>query len=217
MKKLFHLIPLLLLVGCIAWPGIDNKRKPAVYSALPPPSQPLSPHALQKIRQPLLRLTAPRLANLTGGSYSIDITWDASTDPTVTGYNVYQGGASRAYTNIVPVGLSSQPMLEFSNIQIGGTYFFAVTSTGSGLESAYSSEVSAQIPPPNFVVVGVQVQVTDNPSQPGPWKVYADLPVITLTNPVNPAYFRSVMTITQTNNATQVLRINTSTLVLTNK
>ncbi len=216
MKKLFHLFPLILLAGCIAIPGIDNhKRKPVMWERLPQPAKPLPPHVMQNLRlkQPVLRLSLPA-APITG-VYSIVLAWDASTDPTVTGFKIYEGGASRAYTNVVDVG--SALTYTFTNVA-SGTYFFAATAYASAnLESDYSPEVGTLIPQPNIVSVAVQVLVSTSPSDPSPWKVYTNMPVFQVTNPVSPLFFKSQMTISQTSTDGQILKLDTSTLVITNK
>lgn len=79
------------------------------------------------------------------------LAWDPSTDPTVTGYNVYYGTASRAYTNVISAGASTNTVV--SNLVSGVTYYFAATTyTAAGLESDYSTEAayaaaSVNIPP----------------------------------------------------------------------
>ncbi len=76
---------------------------------------------------------------------TVTLSWNQSLDPNVNNYNIYQGGLSRQYTNMVPCGNVTQKQL--ANVIEGRTYFFAVTaSTAAGLESAYSSEVSYTVP-----------------------------------------------------------------------
>jgi hypothetical protein len=79
---------------------------------------------------------------------AVALAWDPSTDPTVMGYNVYYGTASRAYTNVVAAGSSTSAVV--SNLAIGMTYYFAATTyTVAGLESDYSAEASYMVPVPN--------------------------------------------------------------------
>jgi len=69
----------------------------------------------------------------------VTLAWDPANDPTVAGYNVYIGGASRNYTNLVDAGDATS--VTISNLAPGATYYFAATTyTVSGLESDYSSE-----------------------------------------------------------------------------
>jgi hypothetical protein len=84
-----------------------------------------------------LRLSA--LAN------DVTLAWDPSTDPMVAGYNIYSGGASRTYTNLVDAGSATSATI--SNLVPGMTYYFAATTyTISGLESDYSAEATYTVP-----------------------------------------------------------------------
>jgi len=76
---------------------------------------------------------------------NVILAWNASTDPTVVGYNVYSGTVSRNYTNLVNAG--SATSVTISNLVPGTTYYFAATTyTLAGLESAYSAEASYTVP-----------------------------------------------------------------------
>lgn len=76
---------------------------------------------------------------------AVALAWDASTDPTVTGYKVYYGTASRNYTNIVAAGSATSATI--SNLASGMTYYFAATTyTVDGLESDYSVEAAYTVP-----------------------------------------------------------------------
>ncbi len=80
---------------------------------------------------------------------SVTLAWDASTDPTVVGYHLYSGTASRSYTNLVDAGSLTSATL--SNLTQGVTYYFAATTyTLAGLESDYSSEAAYTVPVPNL-------------------------------------------------------------------
>lgn len=82
---------------------------------------------------------------LTNRPVRVTLAWDNSTDPTVTGYNIYYGVRSRGYTNIVNAGLTNTATV--SNLVASTTYFFAATAYNSaGLESDFSVEVSYRIP-----------------------------------------------------------------------
>jgi hypothetical protein len=62
----------------------------------------------------------------------------------IANYNVYYGVASATYTNVVAAGTNST--VSISNLVNGTTYYFAATAVDtSGLESDYSTEVSASI------------------------------------------------------------------------
>jgi len=83
------------------------------------------------------------LASLQAGS--VNVMWDASTNTTVTGYNVYYGNASRNYASTVNAGLNVSAAL--SNLANGKTYYIAVTAYDAlGNESDFSSEVSYTVP-----------------------------------------------------------------------
>ena len=72
---------------------------------------------------------------------SATLAWDPGVPVNeITSYAIYYGVASRSYTNVVDVGLTTTGVV--SNLVAGTTYYFAVTSrSSSGLESDYSSEV----------------------------------------------------------------------------
>jgi hypothetical protein len=79
---------------------------------------------------------------------SITLAWDPSADPSVAGYKVYYGVASRNYTNSVSAG--SATTVTISNLVVGTTYYFAATAYDTnGIESDYSSEVSGSVVLPN--------------------------------------------------------------------
>ncbi|MFZ0826422.1 MAG: fibronectin type III domain-containing protein [Verrucomicrobiia bacterium] len=77
---------------------------------------------------------------------SVTLAWNASTDPTVSGYNLYYGGTSGSYTNKVSVGLATRNVTP--GLLVGVTYYFAATTyNAAGMESLYSGEVSYTVPP----------------------------------------------------------------------
>jgi hypothetical protein len=88
-------------------------------------------------------------------SPSVTLTWTASvsankpsSDP-VIGYNVYRGLSSRAY-DTSPINTPAVKDVTFVdvNVERGKTYFYAVkTVTASGVESDFSNEAKAVIPP----------------------------------------------------------------------
>jgi Bacterial Ig domain len=87
---------------------------------------------------PLTSLAAP----------SITLAWDPSPDPSVIGYKVYWGVATRNYTNSLSAG--SATTLTISNLAIGPTYYFAATAFDTnGIESDYSVEASGAVVLPN--------------------------------------------------------------------
>lgn len=82
---------------------------------------------------------------LTNRPARVVLAWDVSTDPTVTGYNIYYGVRSRGYTNIVNAG--SATTCTVSNLVASTIYYFAATAyNAAGLESDFSAEVPYRIP-----------------------------------------------------------------------
>jgi fibronectin type 3 domain-containing protein len=75
-------------------------------------------------------------------------TWAASSSSNVVGYNVYRGTTSGGpYSSID----TSNPSTTYTDatVQAGQVYYYVVTAIdSSGGESAYSNQVSAQIPSP---------------------------------------------------------------------
>jgi Fibronectin type III domain len=85
-------------------------------------------------------------AVLTNGAVRLE--WNPVPEPNVTGYRVYYGTASGAYLQPLGQGLASTAT-NYTVTGLAGAhrYFFAVTATNSlGKESAYSNEVSLDIP-----------------------------------------------------------------------
>jgi hypothetical protein len=90
----------------------------------------------------LLALT-PLAALATG---TVTLAWDPSPGTnTIASYNLYYGGASGTYANVVSAGTNTT--VSISNLVEGATYYFAATAVDTdGLESDYSTEVSALMP-----------------------------------------------------------------------
>jgi len=82
------------------------------------------------------------VANSTG---QVTLAWDASVDPSVTGYKVHIGTTSGVYTvSVVDVGNVISGTI--SGLQAGTVYYFAVTGYDqNGNESGFSNEVSTTI------------------------------------------------------------------------
>ena len=91
-------------------------------------------------------LTLALVGSPTGALASkVTLAWDSSSDPNVTGYNIYYGSVSRTYTNLVNAGTTTSATI--SNLVPGTTYYFAATTyTLAGLESAYSAEMAYTVP-----------------------------------------------------------------------
>ncbi len=79
------------------------------------------------------------------GQNSVTLAWNPSPDSAIAGYRLYQGVASRTYTNKINTGSVTTGTV--SNLVSGATYFFAVTAYDTnGSESAFSSEVIYTVP-----------------------------------------------------------------------
>ena len=89
---------------------------------------------------PLLR-PAPVLGATLQNSYSVNLVWQPSPSPDVTGYRVYYGPATGNYTNSVLVGKVTANTV--TGLASGATYFFAITAVGpGGQESPFSNQIS---------------------------------------------------------------------------
>jgi hypothetical protein len=122
---------------------------------------------------------------------SVTLVWNPSSDPNVTGYNIYHGPASRVYTNRVDVGGATNATVD--GLDLGATYFFAATAYNLlGMESDYSSEVSYRYvePPVRPVVVMVSASVLCSASPAGPWVVATNVLFLTVTNPPGQRFWR---------------------------
>jgi hypothetical protein len=85
----------------------------------------------------------------------VTLIWNPSTDPNVTGYNVYYGVASRVYTNKLDVGSATNATVK--GLRLESTYWFAATAYNLlGVESDYSSEVSVCISNLNWTIPTVK-------------------------------------------------------------
>jgi hypothetical protein len=71
---------------------------------------------------------------------SVTLAWDASTSTNVSGYHIYFGGASGAYTNMLDAGTNL--VLAISGLATNSTYFFAATAYNAEAESDFSAEIS---------------------------------------------------------------------------
>lgn len=75
----------------------------------------------------------------------VTLAWNRNSEPTVAGYKVYYGTASRAYSAVIDVGNWTSCVI--SGLQNGITYFFTATAYDSaGNESDFAAEVSYTVP-----------------------------------------------------------------------
>ena len=79
------------------------------------------------------------------GTSGVSLQWTANPDSSVVGYNLYIGGASRSYTNVLNMGSATNTLV--GGLTEGKTYFFAVTAyDDQGDESDYSDETVYIVP-----------------------------------------------------------------------
>lgn len=123
---------------------------------------------------------------LSASAGNVTLAWGPSPSPGVTGYNLYYGGASHTYTNVIDCGTNTTCTV--SNLIGGATYYFAATAYNAvGLESDYSAELSYTMPvinvrpaPPTDLVLkastiegrgmpfsNLRIERSDSPA--GPW------------------------------------------------
>jgi hypothetical protein len=125
---------------------------------------------LAKFLGVLLILAA--LSTTAQAGQSVTLVWTRSTDPIVAGYNIYYGGASGTYTNVVDAGNATN--VTISGLVQGTTYYFAATTYSAlGMESILSSEESYTVP----ILAGVQFRITP-----------ARQVILTVTGPVGHTY-----------------------------
>jgi hypothetical protein len=75
---------------------------------------------------------------------SVHLAWDANTEPTVSGYKLYYGKATRTYSVVVDVGKVTDHVL--TGVSETSPIFFAVTAYDiSRNESAYSVELECAV------------------------------------------------------------------------
>jgi hypothetical protein len=91
-------------------------------------------------------MSAFRLLVSNAPPQSATLAWNPSVPASdVVGYNIYYGGATGNYTNVIDVGLATNGVV--TNLLAGGTYYFVTTAyTSTDVESGYSNEVAWQCP-----------------------------------------------------------------------
>lgn len=96
---------------------------------------------------------------------SVQLAWDASAGPNVSGYRLYYGTDSGVYADTVDVGLALTGTV--ANLTPGQAYFFAVKARNAAGESPFSNEVAYTIPeaPPGAPGL-LRVQVTVDVQMP---------------------------------------------------
>jgi hypothetical protein len=86
---------------------------------------------------------------ITYNSHSATLSWSASVSSNVAGYYVFRSTTSGGpYTQMTPSLVSGMSYTD-STVQAGQTYYYVLTAvTSSGIQSAYSTQVSGTIPTP---------------------------------------------------------------------
>jgi hypothetical protein len=87
----------------------------------------------------------------------VTLTWDANTEPTLGGYQLYYGPTSRNYVSVVDVG--NQTSYTIFGLEDNKSYYFAVTAYDitKTIESAFSNEV--------FLIPTTLLANQENPSE----------------------------------------------------
>jgi fibronectin type 3 domain-containing protein len=81
-------------------------------------------------------------------NHSVLLTWNASTSPSISGYNLYRGTVSGGpYTKITGSLVPSTSYVD-NSVTSGQTYFYVATTVANSMESSYSTEVTAVVPTP---------------------------------------------------------------------
>jgi hypothetical protein len=75
----------------------------------------------------------------------VTLAWDRSSSPSVVGYKLHWGSASRNYTNVIDCGTAT--IWELRGLQTNTPYFFAATAYNLAFEeSDYSNEATCVTP-----------------------------------------------------------------------
>lgn len=104
---------------------------------------------------------------------TVTFSWDENTETNLAGYRLYQGSASKIYTNFVSFGITNQGTLVDLS-RTNRNYFALKAVNAAGQESEFSNEIIWPNPPlpvyyTNFVVI-VPYQFSTNSE--GPWLTY---------------------------------------------
>lgn len=81
--------------------------------------------------------------------HNVDLSWNASTSSSTSGYNVYRGTVNGGPYAKINSALDYALSYSDSTVQSGQTYYYVTTAVdSSGVESSYSTQVQAVIPFP---------------------------------------------------------------------
>jgi len=144
-----------LLSGAAGATTVTNSAGNYTFTGLASGSYTVTPNNSGFIFTPASQNVPITAANVTGVNFtaapqqthSVALTWNASTSPTVAGYNIYRStvsGSSYAKINsLLNPGLSYTD----ATVQNAKTYYYVTTAVdASGGESGFSNEVSTVIP-----------------------------------------------------------------------
>jgi hypothetical protein len=91
---------------------------------------------------------SPAVVSMSGrGGHAVELSWDASSTPTVAGYYVYRSERSGGpYTRVTANEITGTRWLD-TTVQPGHTFYYVVTAVDlMNDESGYSNEAQAKIP-----------------------------------------------------------------------
>jgi hypothetical protein len=142
----------------IGWKLLSKKRLTAMH----PPNPVGNLIRASRILLACIFATSLLLAGCGGGSsssaqgpgpgplaHSVILTWDASSSPSVVGYNVFRSTQSGGPYTVLNTGPVSSLTHTDEPVQSGKTYYYNLTAVdGSGVESQFAGEVSVIIPSP---------------------------------------------------------------------
>jgi len=128
---------------------------------------------------------AASLPNSTFAQVGASLTWTASSDPNVVGYNIYFGGTSQQYTNVVAVGAVTNAVV--SNLTEGMPYFFAAKArNAAGQESPFSNEaIFCGVTTTPGTLVQQSVLPTNSSGDQLTFSLASDAPAGACINPTN--------------------------------
>jgi hypothetical protein len=79
---------------------------------------------------------------------TVSLSWNPSTSPNLSGYNIYRGSVSGGPYTAVNTSLVPGSTYTDSGVQGGLTYYYVATAVDyTGAESVYSNEATAVVPP----------------------------------------------------------------------
>jgi hypothetical protein len=120
---------------------------------------------------------------------TVTLAWDGVVG--ATGFTLYWGSQTGNYTNFVSIGTAQS--LVIANLNVGATYFFAVTAHDVSTESAKSNEVVYNVPA--GVLYGISVQFLSSSSSGGGFTNVFTFPEVIVTNTEAVKYFATKLSI----------------------